>query len=546
MKRPLIIIPLLFLCCICLQAREEVSFETLRSWADQAPAVTVEILTNEGIAPEGTLRRSVAIDRDVLVEGWAVSGPDDPNRDFHGQRHYLEVNGWSNGSCLYLESPDGRYGIRFNMYEINLLGGVPQFSRVVINLKGCVLHKELGVYSVTNLYPENIVSVEAHPESDLPKKVRSISELTDDDLFTYVTVKDCEFVFKDGAYINVYEAYTRSGGIKVKGVYPNNAMDGWVSILCNDRAERLYLAMNSRVLWRRDGKGVPQGRGCISGILTKPFFPRYGRMDGYAIRPTRKQDIAFGQPSSLRTIVEWNWNDNIREINSMGGKMDAGPYAGYALKPDEGEGMLFLDVPQCRLSRQKDFNNKVIDAPKTKGSDGDRGAVNYGALQIETEARNWWNWDYDCGNSVILDFSTRKFKGQHLLLAFTMAAGYQSAETSAFYPTWWCVEVSTDGNVFHKVDTPDLVLHSLPWWSSAGNEVSDIYMIPSESAPGLSDRLVVLPSSLLGQERVFVRISPAAKIISSLAYDHQGRGLLTPECKGLCKVRFGTIKIACE
>jgi hypothetical protein len=60
----------------------------------------------------------------------------------------------------------------------------------------------------------------------------------------------------------------------------------------------------------------------------------------------------------------------------------------------------------------------------------------------------------------------------------------------------------------------------------------------------MTEHLVNLPARLLGQERVFIRISPSRKVVSGLADFQQEKGVLTKSLKGTAVVCFGTIKIA--
>ena len=95
----------------------------------------------------------------------------------------------------------------------------------------------------------NIVNITQCSESDLPRKEKRIGELCDDDIFTYVTLKDCEIVFKDGAFSNVYERYVQITPIN-KRVKPNKSMDGWATLLCDKEGGSIYSITNSLCRWR--------------------------------------------------------------------------------------------------------------------------------------------------------------------------------------------------------------------------------------------------------------------------------------------------------
>jgi hypothetical protein len=52
-----------------------VSFEELRAMADSAPAEVVETHVNMTVAAEGTVRRSVLIADDLIIEGICACRP---------------------------------------------------------------------------------------------------------------------------------------------------------------------------------------------------------------------------------------------------------------------------------------------------------------------------------------------------------------------------------------------------------------------------------------------------------------------------------------
>lgn len=526
-------------------AQSTVSFEELRAMADSAPAEVVETHVNMTVAAEGTVRRSVLIADDLIIEGIVLVDPDNPNKDMHYPIHYTTANSRTNAECSYLCGTDGRLGLRVNFTHGDFVKPLRRYHCVKLNLKGALLCREDESYMVNGLTDKSIVSVRYGDETTAPApKVMKISELTDDDIFTYVTLTDCEFVFKDGAYINVYEEYGRSGGPKFEGVRPNDTMHSWASVICDDEVSDIYMLMSTRVKWRRSGTGVPQGKGNLSGIVVKTYLPRYGVKGRYSIRPLSQDDVdfEFSGESSYKTIAEWNWGDNVKPFKTTTGVTEE--IVAQGILPDIGKGELSTDLPQASIYRGKDFNNKEVFKPGTPGVAGDRGAVNFGALKITTAGKNWWNWKYDCANSLIVNVSTAGLTGDALYLAFTFSAGIQQVYNSAFYPSFWCVEYSVDGQNYSKVDNKEVVLRSLSWYHYYGNMKDAPYHTSAEAGMGYTEHVFSLPSSLLGHEKVWLRISPARKVVSTAAYTGQEQGLLTPYLNGECTVNFGTVKVA--
>ena len=50
------------------------------------------------------------------------------------------------------------------------------------------------------------------------------------------------------------------------------------------------------------------------GIITAEELVRYGELGRYKIRPMTQSDIQFYSPAFSKTIVEWNWNDNVADV----------------------------------------------------------------------------------------------------------------------------------------------------------------------------------------------------------------------------------------
>lgn len=530
---------------LTLNAQQTVSFAQLRKMADDAPSFEIEVNGDKTWAAAGTICHSLDLIEDLFIEGYVLAEPTNPNKGLHYPIHYTTQNSATNDLGVYVVGLDGKYGLRLNFTDVKQVYPLKRFHKVRINLKGGNLRKEGDSYVVYGLTDRSVANITYGDETTMPPvPVKNISELTDDDIFTYVTLKDCEFVFKDGAYVNIYEEYGRAGGPVPKGVFPNNTMNCWASVICDDELADIYMLLNSRVKWRRSGTGVPQGKGTLSGIIVKPFFPRYGLKDRYCIRPLSQEDVAFefSGASTYSTIAEWNWGDNVKTFKTTTGVTEE--IVAQGILPDIGEGELYTDLPQAKIFRGKDFNNTEIFKVNTPGVKGDRGAVNYGALKIETAGKNWWNWKYDCANSLIVNVSTANLKGSAMYLAFTFCAGNQQGYNSAFYPSFWCVEYSTDGVNYAKVEGKEAVMRTLPWFHYYGCMKDTVYPTSTEAGMGYTEHVFPLPANLLGHEKIWLRISPARKVVSTAAYRFQENGLLTPYLNGTCMVNFGTVKVA--
>ena len=144
----------------------------------------------------------------------------------------------------------------------------------------------------------------------IPAKQRRISELTDDDVYTFVSLENTEFLFKEGSYANVYENYSLSSEVNASQTGNNNRMDGWASLLMDDAGNSIYAPVNMLSLWRRSGQGVPQGTGMTHGIVVHNELPRYGNVGRYQIRVL--DESGFGMEwageSAYTEFAEWDGN----------------------------------------------------------------------------------------------------------------------------------------------------------------------------------------------------------------------------------------------
>ena len=57
------------------------------------------------------------------------------------------------------------------------------------------------------------------------------------------------------------------------------------------------------------------------------------------------------------------------------------------------------------------------------------------------------------------------------------------------------------------------------------------------------ENLVHLPAHLLGQKRVYLKITPSRKVVSSVGYMHKDNVTLRPQMTDMCYVNFGEIII---
>lgn len=486
---------------------------------------------------------TLTVEQDLYVEGFIISKVKGCNNEVNEQVHFASLKN-HDLSTGYIESVTGDVGFRINFASRSDVAKFPRYAKVVLSLKGTTLVCEKPCrVTIKGLSAAHIVNLTQCSAEDLPRKVKYISEITDDDVYTYVTLRDCEILFRDGSFLNVYERYVQISSIN-KSISPNKTMDGWATLICDKKGSQIYSLTNTLCTWRRDGKGVPQGAGDMRGVLVYSQLPRYGGdvFGGYALRPMDKNDYAMEWDSVeaiYKPIAEWNWNDDSKAFKTEQGELNT--ISHEKVLADIGKGTLTVEA-EGKVIRAKDTNNTRINKPKDGKTNGNYGIVNYGSLCVRTASHNWWDWKNDCGKGIVVEFSTKRISGKSLIFGFSFAAGAITANTSYGYPLLWNVEYSTNGTDWFEVEgSKPKKMRSLPWWYY--NNVNGSNYVSEIAGAGFTEHMVKLPNSLFKQKKVYVRIVPVAKRVGTLGYDYNENGALRHNSTSESVVNFGSIVV---
>lgn len=559
---------------------QAVSFEQVR-----------EMATEEGFE----------VTEDINLSGWVISDFRSKNMAFNPNTNYDKVDTSVSERTAYMESEDGAYGIRlfFNDAEDNELR---RYSKMQIGLKGTKIVKELNPerYSIVGLEAENLLSGESGTANDLPAKRKSIGELTDGDIYTFVTLPNTEFVFKDGAYVNYYEGYALLGPANNfaddANAKPNNRMDGWASVLYDANGDGIYMNLNSLVEWRRKGNGVPQGAGDMNGIIVHEQNPRYGDYMGrYQIRPINEEDILSIGDSGAK----WNVFAEYNGLNSYkfslytvaNGFGKAYPSTGVKsiIPPDVAESWPNVEMycenhdSSSAYPLQAFANYNALDPGNTVGPNGEtlpeaqwdtkkngqawsaKGNRGSTAFRLDGhDVKGWYTWNTDeNGNKttvngykgLCIDMNTSQISGSKFCLAFNFMAGTGNATQAKAYPAHWCVEYTIDGGttwnmVYDEViydsyqNQPYVKLRAHPWWDSSIS--ANKYYTPAACGMGYTDHIFFFPNDIFGKSKVTIRIRPYDDVLSSLPLQWDGsveQGVVRPSTKQTNIINFGRISL---
>lgn len=474
------------------------------------------------------------IEDDFLLEGIIVGDCLSPNMALNPSVNQLDNPVKADTTfarrVTYMEGEDGSWGIRlvFDKAADNTL----RFgTRIALNLYGATVIREDSPerYTLTGISGWNICSSE--PGTDVPEKRCSLSSLTPDDIYTFVTLENMEFAFKCGTYADVMEDYALKSTVNENVTSKSSLLDGWASLLTDNTGVGIYAPVNMLCPWRRSGAGVPQGVGTVSGILVHEKMPRLGDAGKYQIRVIDESGFDMDGNSTLKEYAYWinsaKNTSNYAAINSR--------YAYNKLRTVIPSNDL-LDGDKLVANAEMVCENTVIPASRTADpyttanyynrltADNMGVSSEYVGIGDITTARDWFKWseegDFAGYNGFVFTFSTASVDASQWEFAFDFAGGYTSASTARSWPAHWCLEYSIDGGeswsiVGNSVTGGDYVhMRGLPWERAFLN--GQWYQTSSQAGMGFSQHSFVLPPEVAGKDEVRLKLRPYDRTIVSL------------------------------
>lgn len=423
---------------------------------------------------------------DVAVAGIVVSDNSSDNIAENPNTSQTSIDFTKNYRTVYIESTDGKYGLAM-VLDNKADNTFRRYDKVTIWLKDTKIEKSSApvCYTITNLSSKAIVNIESGTAADLPSKEKSIAELTADDIFTFVTLKDCEFPVKKGSFTPINEGYCSA--------YNVGRVDKYALTVRDKAGSHIFMMTNISTSYRRDGNAVPAGAGSLSGIIVHEAYSRFekdGNIGDFQIRPIFRDDIkvetALAKAYS-KVLVEWN----------------ALVKSGNYLTATTGTGTMSHSSTSYTATAYATTDFSFLGPIIGDGTDG-KGAVSSSANQAWANAY-WWDSANNCGESWVAEFSTAGLTGKHLFMS--MAA----MNNAIGAPRYWDVEWSTTNDklgTWNKVGSytiPDPV-----YWSNT------LYTQLS----GWKNISMELPAAMLGLDKVYLRLKVSQnKAGTTTAYD---------------------------
>ncbi len=463
----------------------------------------------------------------ILLEGIMVSDHESPNLCSSPQTGRFAYDREENYRTAYLESTDGTYGVclKFADKSDNV---IPGGTKVLMSLDGVLLERASSPmrYTLSGITRDNFLDVEEGV--GIPEKTKTVGQLSDADVYTYVTLPQVEVMSKDGCYTNTSEGYCLLDEINS---FCGTALPRWdvAPLLCSDvNGDAIFMLTNAACPWRRTGQDVewgsvvPQGSGNLSGIIVADEVApvRWGKLGKYQIRPMSEEAIALDQPAFSIPICEWTWNGNFQTDERWAGDKGALKWIG------------------AKTEFTWDYNNPLLpldDTPNGYDTDFQKGIVKNGARSL---TQCWWDFELNTGKYFDVEFSTDGRTGSNLVIGIVWGHGNgtNNSDTSVSAPSHWKVLYSTDGLSFSELTSAGILTQrTCAWWTQT----------LQDSTPGYTEHLVKLPSSCFDKKKVVVRFQAADLVtdIPAKATDSNWRTALGIEKGTINKSSTGTVRI---
>lgn len=245
----------------------------------------------------------------ITLTGIVVSNTESGNAGENEQITATTIDYTGSKVTAYLESPDGKYGIRITVPD-EKENVFRQFDKVQLLLKGCVVTKKENPerYEISGVTEDMIVERENVGKAAVPVKEKHIADLVDEDIYTYVTLKDVEFPVRKGPVAPINEGYSIGTNA--------NRIDKYPRLIRDINGDVSYLMTNTVCRYRNDGTPLPYGSGSLSGVVVHERFVRFefknganildidsdptlGYISRYQLRHQCKEDIWSGMNPSV-------------------------------------------------------------------------------------------------------------------------------------------------------------------------------------------------------------------------------------------------------
>ena len=398
----------------------------------------------------------------------------------------------------YVQSLDGKYGMRLK-FATAADNTLKKGDKVKISLAGATLVREDNPVRYT-LRGVSANSVTVEENVQLAARQKTIAELTDEDVYTWTTLKDVEIAFSYGSYNNIRTSWL---GFDANVANRQN-LD--YRILMDSSHSTINMLVNSDVEWYMTDNGVPQGSGDISGVIvsTTTSYHDANLLGKYQIRPLELSDIVLGDTGFSEKLVEWFSVDTPKATLS-----------GNIFSATLGDGKM-EGVNPNQTTSYLNFTGKNENAK----------AFRYDGV--------WWDTATGkAGDTVKWTFSTSSCSGKKLVFVFNAVLGKLTEDKYGQAPVNWNVEYSLNGTDYVLIKK--IFIRPLP------KKSTDLTVLPSAA----DEYCIELPLEVSGQENVTIRLSASDDTTIDFATgEYTAKVTFKPDTKNKGQyIRFGAIAV---
>lgn len=434
---------------------------------------------------------TLVIEDDIMIQGFVISDKAGQNMGDCPEVTMTRSDYTVNDKTEYIESEDGTLGFRllFSTADANLLN---RYDKTKLWLKGAKLIKEADPerYTIAELGLGCIVSSVPGTAGVLPVKNMYIKDLQDNDIYTYVTLKKCEFPIRRGGLMMFYNDSYR------------NRMTKYAQVIADIHGNSIRALYNlkSPIATSTDEKvGAPKGQGPVSGVIVHETYERFSPADGdmgrYQIRNVSADDIQVSSSvndSYSVALVEWadNASDGtVRRVHAEDYGYDMGDFTGWVMQPTYGMGAYYF----YNITNPNAGQWPVITQSWVNGTG--LGAVTDAAYGFN----GWWNATEQDYNYAIWRFSTTDISTS--MVTFCIAGRGHNATGGIPY---WYLDYSTDeGASWNRIGEFTIV-------TQAGWSPTAAGMIAAETTS-----YFVIPNDILGLDVAMIRMIPSRDIMGT-------------------------------
>ncbi len=449
--------------------------------------------------------KPISIEENLSLEGYIVSDNASKNVTENPQRTSTDIDYTATDKGAVFESLDGRYGflletasIQDNIFE--------PFTRVTLLLSGVELRKDANPdrFTLAKITSSMVAASAKVGEDGIPAKTLSISDLKDSDIYTRVTLKDCEFPIRKGGLTPLNEGYT--------SLYKVDRVTKFASLVRDKAGSSIYLLTNTSCPYRRDGRKIGNGSGPVSGIVVSEAYDSFQGVGRYQIRHQSWEDLGFADDFAdgfSGLLCEWrylrqgnadrSWNatagsGTMTHTHTLG---TPNPTYGTWCYPCYDQSYLGPVFNKC--TNVNGFGVTLEDGSDYASSY--TGSVDKGQLLANAGWPMAWMKETWISNSEQfysweIHFSTAGITTDVLSLQLSSLNASQEGKSPVHWKVEWAVSNANDAKWTEvgSYSVPDIVLWSItqPWQSAGYKPVN-----------------IPLPLDMLDKEDVYIRLTPA-------------------------------------